>query len=291
MSKVRYILLVALVVLLAGCVKNTNPQVKGEKTENQSAVFHRSYYLDQNFFDKNYQAVEARSVSQRVLGGIIPHHLLASHLIAEFFEGLEQFNQPEVVVLIGPNHKEVGNCNILTSRAQWITPYGNLEPDTEIISTLEKAGILRVEEKAFAAEHSISAEVSFIKSSFPRAKLVPIILKTRVNEKEAQQLAQTLFEIIPEKSLVLASVDFAHEVTSEEADQLDAHSIAILQSFDFPKIYEMTVDSKPTIRTLLDYLNQKGATESMLLKNSNAARVVSDLSIPEVTSYITMYFL
>jgi len=291
-DQARVVLLLALTLLLTGCVRSNNPQVKGEENiaDQPSAVFHRSYYLDQEFFDQSYQGIPAEAIKEKVYGVIVPHHLLASHLMAEFYQGLEEFNQPEVVVLIGPNHREVGDFDILSSRAFWKTPYGDLAPASEIINQLAVKGVVRIDERVFVEEHSISAEVAFIKKSFPESKLVPLVFRTKTTEKELGSLMELLLQILPERSLIIASVDFAHEVTSEEANELDQRSIEALQSIDPRRITEITVDSKPTISALFYYLKAKEATDSVLLQNSNAAKVLNDPSIPEVTSYITMYF-
>ena len=291
-NKKHYLLILVVALLLSGCTKDNNSKINEEREEADppSAVFHRSYYLDQEFFEQSYQGNQVEPVKEKVHAGIVPHHLLASHLMAEFYQGLEEFNQPEVVVLIGPNHQEVGDFNILSSQAFWKTPYGDLAPASEIISQLAVKGAIRIDERVFVEEHSISAEVAFIKKSFPESKLVPLVFRTKTTEKELGSLMELLLQILPERSLIIASVDFAHEVTSEEANELDQRSIEALQSIDPRRITEITVDSKPTISALFYYLKAKEATDSVLLQNSNAAKVLNDPSIPEVTSYITMYF-
>ena len=143
----------------------------------------------------------------------------------------------------------------------------------------------------FVAEHSISAEVSFIKKSFPEAQVLPIVLMSRATEADLVALASALHEVLPKDALVLASVDFAHYVSSEEADTLDAKSRETLVSFDVEGLASMAVDSPASIYVLMRYLTARNAQKPVILENSNSAKVIGDLTISEVTSYFTMYFL
>ena len=110
-----------------------------------------------------------------VVGGIIPHHLLAGDMIAEFFSGLEG-REYGTVVLIGPNHFDAGTGEIITSRFDWETPYGTLEGDRELVEKFLKLKGLTIEEEPFEKEHSMNSEVAFIKKTFPETKFVPLIV-------------------------------------------------------------------------------------------------------------------
>ncbi|HCJ52820.1 MAG TPA: AmmeMemoRadiSam system protein B [Candidatus Kerfeldbacteria bacterium] len=282
---------ISLVILVvSGCM--ITPRVEGDTIEvDAPSSVHRAFLMEQSFFDRAYADVSGSREKSAVRGGIVPHHLLASHLIAEFFSRLELSQDPSVVVVIGPNHREIGTDGILISEAAWETPYGRLQPYTEGISSLIQRGVVQADERVFVAEHSISAEVSFIKKSFPEAQVLPIVLMSRATEADLVALASALHEVLPKDALVLASVDFAHYVSSEEADTLDAKSRETLVSFDVEGLASMAVDSPASIYVLMRYLTARNAQKPVILENSDSAKVIGDLTISEVTSYFTMYFL
>jgi len=235
-----------------------------------------------------FKKIESDLSGKDVVAGIIPHHLLAADLIAEFFNNLEGENY-DTVILIGPNHFDTGNSGMITSGYDWQTPYGRLEADREALNEI-LGDDLKVDEEAIGNEHSIMSEVSFIKKIFPQAKILPIILKPTVSPEEAGDLAKKLFETKKNKNiLILASVDFSHYKNSETAQKNDKESIAAITNFSMDKIYSLDIDSPASIYTLLEYsrLNQAGFE---LLNNSNSAILANKPELESTTSYATGYF-
>ena len=169
--------------------------------------------------------------NKNVVGGIIPHHLLAGDLIAEFFSNFE--NDYDTVILIGPNHFSAGNSKIISSSYNWQTPYGILEFDQEVVDELLKFDEIKIEENIFKKEHAINSEVAFIKKTFFKAKFVPLVLRNTVDEKIATKLAQYLTKIAKNKKiLVLNSVDFSHYKDSLTAQKNDKTSIKAIENFN-----------------------------------------------------------
>ncbi|MFA5069989.1 MAG: AmmeMemoRadiSam system protein B [Patescibacteria group bacterium] len=280
--------IILLALFLSGCGKCVSVNRVGPVSGD--GITHRSFLLDRDFFSRAYYSGRATTVKEKVTAGIIPHHLLAAYLIGDFFRGLQAYNQPSTVVLIGPNHANFGRSQIISSQGFWRTPYGYLDPDFRIINALVKKDIVTVEEGVFISEHSISAEVAFIKKSFPRAKIVPIILKNSTSEQKAEQLAAALSKILPRDALVVASLDFSHYVSPAEARRQNKVNIEILKRNDPAEVADMFVDSRPTAQTLMYYLKEKGFHKPLILSDSNTAEVIGNPDLAEVTSYITAYY-
>lgn len=286
----RLILLSTLLLSLTGCSRPVSTNTSNaNNTPNVGGIVQRAYYMDQSFYERAFTDNQPAAIETGVVAGIIPHHLLASHVIARWFDGLKN-NQPSAVVVIGPNHNDIGNGPILTSLADWNTPYGILQEDNELIKRLVDFGLINVDERIFTQEHSISAEVAFIKRTFPNTKFIPIILESRVSDTETDRLADQLNTLLPTDSLVIASADFSHYLTSQQADQQDAVSLPALQSLNLDRVADMFVDSKPTIRTVLAYAKLRQAVHFTMLENSNSAKVSGQTNAPEVTSYFTGYY-
>ncbi|NUM25054.1 MAG: AmmeMemoRadiSam system protein B [Candidatus Buchananbacteria bacterium] len=247
---------------------------------------------DKDFFETAYHFADKNIdlSGKRVVAGIIPHHLLAADLIADFFHNLEGQNY-DSIILLGPNHFLSGQSDIITSAYDWQTPYGILEHDDDTLhDLLFVSGLdVGVEESVVQGEHAISSEVAFIKKTFPQAKFTPLILKPGVNQQQAVELAETLFKISQDKKiLVLVSADFSHYKTSQEAQRDDVRSIAAITNFDFSSIYDIDVDSPPSIYTLLKFSQLNGAGFE-LLDNSNSALLSGRADLTSTTSYVTGY--
>jgi len=261
-----------------------------DTTDQTGAVpMHRAYFLEKSFYDQAYDEATVTRANGSVIGGIVPHHLLAASIMAGFYAGLEQ-QSPSTVVIIGPNHLNLGDAPVIVSAGDWETPYGTIKPASSVVNALVEAKVATVDERLFATEHSISAEAAFVKKSFPEATVVPIALRTFVTPLLVTKLVETLDQALPPDALVIASVDFAHYVPSSVADQQDARSLDRLQRFALDEVSAMDVDSPVTVSAFLQFLNRRQARTPQLLINSNSAKLTGQLDIPEVTSYITMYY-
>lgn len=282
-------------------------------SQNESSNLHYSFFSQREFYDKAFDAYvridknqfdayaiidknqfenlgnSGTKTDKNIRGVVVNHHLLAPDLIAETFNIISS-EKPITVALISPNHFFAGRGQIISSLYDWKTPYGVLESDKNLIRKLEDANLLNVEESPFEKEHGISNLVAFIKKTLPSAKIVPLIVKDTFSFRAGDVFAENLNKILPQDSLIIASLDFSHFLPSNAADFHDAKSLAVITNFDYEAIKFLDVDSKPSLRIFLKYLDLKDAKEFTLLKNSNSAKILEDEKISETTSYITGFF-
>lgn len=244
-----------------------------------STIAHSSYFAKSDFYNEAFATASSSANSEHVYGGILPHHLLVKDQIASFLDGLSGQNY-DTVIVIGPNHFEVGK-DVLTSKADWQTPYGTLASDKPLI---EKLGLV-VDESPFVNEHSISGLVAFIKKSLPKTKIVPIILRVGVNATTVNELALSIKRSVdPNKTLVLASVDFSHYQPLPVADYHDEFSRAVIEGFDFRRIARLEVDSPASLGVVMRYTSEVGAQQARLLVSTNSGRLQ-----PSTANYTTSH--
>jgi len=265
--------------------KSSNDKIESTSTTGQ--IYHTSHFYEKEPFEKVFREASALTAENKVYAGVIPHHLLAAPLIASFFKGIED-QEVGTVVLLGPNHPDAGNYGVALSKGYWRTPFGTLEPDLKVANALLANGVVGQEEWLFDGEHSIYGLTTFVKRAFPEARFLPLILKGSVTAPEAEVLGQTLAEILDEGDLVLVSVDFTHEESSEQATANDHESIVALKRFNFDQIYSLKTDSNPSLYTLLSYLKNK-SVRATLIEKSNSFELSGEHS-ESVTSYVTLYF-
>ncbi|MFA6466500.1 MAG: AmmeMemoRadiSam system protein B [Patescibacteria group bacterium] len=261
------------------------------KVEERILETHKSYFISADFYNQAYEAGTKQIISaeDKVYGGIIPHHLMPKDKIAAWFLGLKDTNY-DTVVLIGPNHFEAGEADIIISQAKWETPYGELLPDLKLSDNLLKVKNIKLDEKPFGSEHSISGLVPFIKKSLPQANIVPIILKNKTKTADLDNLAANLASlIVKEKTLVLASVDFSHWQTDLVSDFHDDLSQNVIETFDFERIHNLEIDSPASIYAVLKYLEKIDAQKSQLAFHTDSSEL---LKKPDEagTSHFYYYF-
>ena len=285
MSRLEKLKLIAAVLLLVNFsfLAATIYRFKMPKSD-----YHYAAYSQAELYDGLSDNDKIKPLNEEVYGGIVSHHFFVAREISKFF--LQMRNQaPPQVVILGPNHFNTGNNNILLSDYDYQTPWGVLPADHNIIKQLAAGGLAKIEEKPFAREHSISTLVGFIKKVFPDTKIVPIIIKRNTSAADTAALADELINILPPRSLVIASVDFSHHLNRIAASYHDSKSIAAISSFALADLPKIEVDSPQSIAVLLEYLQSRGA-EKITWTNTNSARFSNNLSSEDVTSYLFAHF-
>jgi len=262
--------------------------IKHKAQTPQNKIYHYSYFSQPGFFDDAYTSAKQPPAIANAKGIIVNHHLLASRFIAETFNVVAT-DAPLTVLLVSPNHFDTGKADVITSSAVWKTPYGDLEPDNELINQLTTQKFASVEEPPFEQEHGISGIVAFIKESLPNAKVVPIIFRNRIKLDQVLKLADGYHQLLPKNALIVGSFDFSHYLTDRAASFHDLENLAAVQDLDTSGIYNLDIDSRPGLAFYLELMKDFGDTQFHLLENSNSAKLTHE-DILETTSYITGYF-
>ncbi len=245
--------------------------------------------MNRDFYDEAYnQAVPFEGTDKRTAAAIVPHHLMVKEYIAGFFKQLES-EKYTTVVLIGPNHFNRGGGNILISPSDWDTPYGVLENDQQAVKKLFERGYA-ADEYAFANEHSISGLTAFIKKSLPTVQFIPIIVKEDATAEELEALVALLQEVTdPERTLLLASVDFSHYMPLTVAELHDETSISALQTFNYERVKKLEVDSTASLRAVLKWAESRDALKATVLAHTNSSHLIDKPDEPS-TSHVIMAF-
>lgn len=232
------------------------------------------------------------SVSSRgVVGGIVPHHLLASPLIANFFQQFSN-QSPKVVVILAPNHQERGSSKVLTSLSNWPTEFGDVAPETVTVKSLVEQGLAKIDESALSQEQSLHDTLPFVKRYLPQAKIVPLILKRHLSEAEAEMLSNGLSGVLSEEMILISSVDFSHYLTKAEANKNDELTLELMRKHDYQRILTLSndyLDSPPAIVVLLMTMDKIGRKDFEVLQHANSADFSSS-DYQRTTSYFTITF-
>lgn len=237
-------------------------------------------------------SLPALPADQRVCGGIVTHHFLASGLMVRFFDGLRSQSSPETIVLLGPNHFHQGLANISISSLPWKTPFGVLPADAHLVQKIGAAIRLPEDPEAFSGEHSVGVLIPFLKYYFPRSKVVPILIDVNARASRLEDLREVLSHVLKNpQTLVLLSMDFSHDSIAAIADTRDRTAEQVISAMDARKTHELNVDCRKGLRLLLESLSRAGCDHVQFNEHTNSARLAGKPDQPDVTSYFTIYFL
>ncbi len=163
---------------------------------------------------------------------IKPRILFAPHAGLEFsgktaayaYKQIEGHQYSRVIILSG-NHHHKSKKAAVYDQGSWETPLGAVDVD-------ETIGLMLIDEEKsiisnptmFTQDHTIEMEILFLQSVLNDFKIVPILLG-QVDESVIEALAQKLYEIMDENTLIVVSTDLSHYPTWEVANQVDHQTI------------------------------------------------------------------
>jgi MEMO1 family protein len=292
MKKTIIILVIAFIIIFIISEQSNTP-----KCINNSAKEHQNLlvckYFDETRFNMSLNTTSEGTLDKvEIMGGIVPHHLLADKMIAEFFK-VASVKQPETVIIIGPNHTGAGVSKVHTGGWGWMTPFGILESDRGVTDYLVKTKIAETNFELMENEHSISAIVPYIKYFMPDAKIVPVLVSGTYTLKQSKELGESLEDLMKEKKcLFIASVDFSHYLSLEKANEMDEITRSALEDRNIQQINCMNndfMDSPASIITLLAAMDEVKADNQKMLNHSNSA-IIAENGYDYTTSYFTYIF-
>lgn len=247
-------------------------------------------FYDQSNFETAIQFAENSPAKHEIKLIIVPHHLLASQYIADLIHQASS-DKIKTVVIVGPNHENVGVRHLATTNAKWPTPYGELTVDQDLVKKFISDLKTDSEPSIFTNEHSIGAIAPFVQYYLPQSQILPIIFNSYSSARDVERVSNWLSENLPANSLVIVSTDFSHYLTFEQASQKDKITEQIILGRDLEKIFALNndyVDSPASLALALSYAKQNNlATE--IIHHNNSFNLLT-VKPKETTSYFGIIF-
>lgn len=265
----------------------------GEVLPAAAEFIHPDKFFERDSFITQVANTKEYTSNQNIIGGIIPHHLLAGHFISDMFSRLKPQN-PATIILIGPNHYEKGDFPILISDCDWETKFGNVESEKKIVKSLIEKNIAEIDRDVLTHEHSVAGMMSYIKYYLPDSKVVPIIISAYTSKSELEKLHKYLSGIVSTDVVVIAPVDMSHYLSNEEANLNDAVTMEILKNREYERLSRLDndyTDSPKTLEILLKTV--ESSTGNVLMESvghSNSAEILNTKHI-QTTSYFEILFV
>ncbi len=250
------------------------------------------FYDDKYFIEGTTRAEEKfKDPGYKIAGAVVNHHLLASFIIADVFKGIA-IQSPKTLIILGPNHYEKGNFNVLTSGYAWNTKYGLVEPDESIVNSLVSKNLARLDEDTLLNDHATTVLLPFIKFYIPSVKVVQLLVSKKLTKGEASALSDSLSAYAKEGAVIVVSTDFSHYLTSGQANIKDQETLKVIDKFDYNTLFSFNsdhLDSPGSLAVLLMIMQKIGKTNQDILYHENSSTIRPDFD-SFTTSYFSMYY-
>ncbi|HEU5107532.1 MAG TPA: AmmeMemoRadiSam system protein B [Micromonosporaceae bacterium] len=170
---------------------------------------------------------------------VVPHagYRFSGPTAARAYARLRRYAEPvRRVVLVGPAHYATQAGAPLAGCAapeadRWATPLGEVPLDTEAARALAAAGLVTLDDRPHAPEHSLEVQVPFLQRVLaPGVPLLPVA----VGRTSAEDVAALLAAAVDGPgTVVLCSTDLSHYLDRETAEARDARTVrAVLDLAD-----------------------------------------------------------
>ncbi|MDW7667750.1 MAG: AmmeMemoRadiSam system protein B [Bacillota bacterium] len=297
---------VSLAVLLSGCTLSVDSAEK-EELENSEVVYDEEEtgndieyksigYNNSLFYDsKNFYSTIPKEVDVKldgVRGIICTHHLLASELLHEVFQAVEDRDNYDSVVIVGPDHNTVDSKNIYTTNLDWLTPFGDVKIDNDKLEILKEYPGVTVDNALMEIEHSNAALMHFVSYYFKNAKVVNIAIPGTLDKEESLAFSHYLdTNILDKNTLLIASIDFSHYLEYDRANAEDEETLEAIINKDYNSIMEFDNDNVDSPQSLISILRfaENNNLRFNLLNNKNSYDIIP-VDKHSTTSYFSIIY-
>ena len=234
---------------------------------------------------------------RHILGLVSPHagYVYSGPVAAHGFFHIASEGKPEVVVIVGPNHRGVGAAVAISKECKWQTPLGWVEIDNGIGEHIISAGRwAEWDDLAHSWEHSIEVQLPFLQYIYPQGKfrVVPIAMLHQ-DLATSQDLGQAIATALKGKNgIIIASSDFTHYEPQSLASKKDHSALEAILNLD-PKQLETTVNTRNismcgpgAVMAMLTACKLLGANKAHLLRYATSGDITNDYS--QVVGYASV---
>lgn len=129
------------------------------------------------------------------------------------------------VIILSSNHQHPTSKASVYPKGSWQTPLGETQVDEDfaLLMVDEKTNIIS-DADLFSGDHTIEVELIFLQSVLNDFKIVPILLG-QINDQTVESLANRLYQMTDEKTLIVVSTDLSHYPNWEDAKEVDRKTI------------------------------------------------------------------
>lgn len=251
-----------------------------------------AFYPGPALFEKAIAAEADYPASPVRLSGItVPHHLVASHLIARGFRAVSGFDYDRVILLAPDHFFRLGDAAFATTRHGFDTVLGPVDIDAEAVETLLAGSAAH--SCLFADDHGVRALLPFLRQALPGAKLLPVAISIRSKAQDWRRLAALLAPLAGERTLVVQSTDFSHYHPHAKARLFDQHVLNLLAEGDAQKLARLNqpdhLDSLGAMQVQMALQGEVYGADPVVLASENQQQFTG-AQLAETTSYMLIVF-
>jgi len=221
-----------------------------------------------------------------IVAVVCPHagYVYSGPVAAHSFLHVSSLPDPELIVVVAPNHYGVGSGVSTFRSGEWETPLVRLRVDSAASSRLsEIAQIVAFDPGAHRLEHSLEVQLPFLQRIYgDRVPILPVSLVFQ-DVETAKTIADAIAKVLKGRRAVLvASSDLTHYEPADVARTKDMALIQQVLKMDLDGFYstleglEITACGFGAIATVMESAKSLGLARAELLKYASSGDTSGD---------------
>lgn len=229
-----------------------------------------------------------------VLGTILPHHTVAHEMICDFFAKASKKNTYDLIVVISPNHASLGK-QFQVSLKNYLTYNGQVMTDRHIAGALINSKLaVEVSDDVLTKEHGQLVHMNYIGYYFEKTPVLSIMINETRSYEGIREFSEVILNSVKDKKvLYIASIDFSHYLTLDQADKNDAMTEVLLEQNNPERMISLSndyIDSPSCYALLIELLKKSGTYTTMEVEHNNSAVILNKKNIAQTTSYFSFIY-
>ena len=236
--------------------------------------------------------------SDKIFGIVCPHagYVYSGPTACHSYKSVSTQN-PELVIIIGPNHFGIGKNVATMMDAKWQTPFGTVQVDSEAAQEIvEKSNVIEIDSYSHSQDHSLEVQVPMLQFMFSeKFQILPIILRDQGLDT-ARDIGYAVSEIAKKRnSIIVASSDFTHYEENSFAHLQDKALIEPILEMDVEEFYHILKEKRVTacgfgaIASTMIACKNLGAVKGELLSYATSGDISGDTE--SVVGYSAIKFV
>jgi AmmeMemoRadiSam system protein B len=220
-----------------------------------------------------------------VVAVVAPHagYEYSGPVAAHSYLHVSSLPDPDLLVVVAPNHYGIGSGVSTFKEGFWETPLGRVRVDSEATRALVEAGAAAYDNDAHRMEHSLEVQLPFLQRLYgDSVPLLPVSLIFQ-DSGTTEEVARALADILAHKKVVLvASSDLTHYESAEVAIAKDKPLLQKVAKMDVDGFYSTLEELQVTacgfgaIATVMRTAMALGLRKGELLKYATSGDTTGD---------------
>jgi AmmeMemoRadiSam system protein B len=230
---------------------------------------------------------------------VSPHagYIYSGPVAAHSYLHVSSLRNPDLLIVVAPNHYGVGSGVSAFRSGVWETPLGRVKVDEAAVDELAKeTGIVDFDPASHRLEHSLEVQLPFLQMIYgDSAGLLPVSISFQDLDTTTTLAAGVAKVARTRKCVLVASSDLTHYEPAEEARKKDTALISEMLKMDPKAFYatlerlEITACGFGAISTIMQAAKLLGLGKCELLKYANSGDTTGDMA--QVVGYASARFV